>query len=394
MLTNVFLAGGARTPLGSFNGTLCELTAPQLGSLTIRETLKRAGIAGKDLDEVIFGNVLQAGVGQNPARQAALGAGIPKEVGCTTINKVCGSSMRAVTDAARAIQCGEAGLIVAGGCESMSNAPYLLPKARRGYRLGHGQLIDAMIHDGLWDVYTNQHMGNCGEQCAVKYKISRQEQDDYAIESYRRNLKAWESGFFKDLVIPIETKGKGGSTMVERDEDVEKFRGEDKLRGLPAAFIPSGTITAGNASKINDGAASMIVLGEKHGARHGIKPAARVLGYCNVATDPDWFTIAPILAIRKLSDQLSLKLSSVDLFEINEAFSVVALVAIKELGLDHGKVNVTGGAVAIGHPIGATGARIINTLVRALKWFDKKLGIACLCIGGGEAMAIALERCE
>jgi len=394
MLKNVYVAGGVRTPFGSFNGSLSSLSAPQLGALTIRETLKRAGVDGMEVDEVLFGNVIGAGLGQNVARQCTLGAGLNVNVAATTINKVCGSSMRAVILAAQAIQCGDAGLIVAGGCESMTNAPYLLRKARTGYRMGHGELIDAMIHDGIWDVYTNKHMGTCGDQCAAKYSFSRRDQDDFAIESYKRAIKAWDDGFYAKGVVSVEIPSKKGpATIVERDEDVAKFHGEEAMRTLKPAFAPDGTVTAGNASKINDGAAAMVVFGEEKKKALGLKPVARILGHANAAMEPDWFSIAPIYAIRKLCDKLEIKPQDIDLFEINEAFAVVAMAAIRELKLDHAKVNVAGGAVAIGHPIGATGARIINTLTRALEKQNKRIGIACLCIGGGEASAIAVERC-
>jgi len=393
VLKNVYVAGGVRTPFGSFNGALSSLSAPQLGRVVIQHALKRTGVNAADVDEVLMGNVLQAGVGQNPARQAAIGAGIPKNVGAITINKVCGSAMRAVIIAAQTIQCGDGELIVAGGCESMSNAPYLLRKARTGYRLGHGELVDAMIYDGLWDVYTDKHMATCGDQCALKYKISREEQDSYAIESYTRAIRAWDESFYQGIVVPVEIKSKKAVTVVDKDEDVAKFQGPEKLRSLPPAFGPDSMVTAGNASGINDGAAALVVFGDEKRKALNLKPEARILGHTNVAMEPDWFTIAPIHAIRKLCDRLQLKLSDVDFFEINEAFSVVAVVAIKELHLDPAKVNVAGGAVAIGHPIGATGVRIINTVVRALERHKKRLGIACLCIGGGEATAMALERC-
>ncbi len=394
MLKNVYVAGGVRTPFGAFNGALAAVTAPELGSISIRQTLKRANVDPKEVDEVLFGNVLGAGIGQNPARQASLGAGLGAEVGATTINKVCGSSSRAVVLAAQAVQCGDAGLVVAGGCESMTNAPYLLRKARQGYRMGHGELVDSMIYDGLWDVYTGRHMGTCGDLCATKYNISREDQDSFSIESYKRAIRAWEDGFYRDDVVPVEIKSKKGSTIVDRDEDVAKFQGEDKLRSLPPAFGAGGTITAGNASKINDGAASLVVFDDDRKKALGLKPQARILGHANVAMESDWFTIAPIYAIRKLCEQLKIKPAEVDLYEINEAFSVVAVVAMRELKLSHEQVNVVGGAVAIGHPIGATGARIINTVVHALTVRNKRLGIACLCIGGGEATAFALERCS
>lgn len=369
------------------------MTAPQLGSVAIKAALERSGVKPGDVDEVFFGNVIGAGIGQNVARQASIGAGLPMSCGATTINKVCGSSMRAAILAAQTIQCGDGRLIVAGGCESMTNAPYFLRKARSGYRMGHGEVLDAMIHDGLWDVYTNQHMGNCGDQCAIKYDFTREQQDAYAIESYERANKSWENGFFKGGMVPVEVPSRKGAVVVDRDEDPAKFSGAEKLRKLRPAFGPESMITAGNASGINDGAAAMVVFDDEAKDRFNLKPAARVLGHANVAMEPDWFTIAPIYAIKALCEKLSIKPADVDIYEINEAFAVVAMVAIKELNLDHDKVNIAGGAVAIGHPIGATGARIINTLVRALQWHEKKLGIACLCIGGGEASAIAIERC-
>ncbi len=393
MLKNIYVAGGVRTPFGSFSGALAGLSAAELGSVAIRNALERTGVDRKEVDEVLFGNVIQAGLGQNVARQASIGAGLGTNIGATTVNKVCGSGMRAVILAAQAIQCGDAHLVMAGGCESMSNAPYLLPRARTGYRMGDGKLVDAMIRDGLWDVYTNQHMGNCGDLCARKYEFTRNDLDNYAIESYNRALKSWEDGFYAAECIPVEVKTRKGTSIVDRDEDVGKFQGQEKLRALRPAFGPDGSITAANASGISDGAAAMIVFGDdkKNGLK--IKPAARILGHANAAMDSEWFTVAPIHAIRKLCDRLELKPADVDLYEINEAFAVVPMVAIRELGLDHARVNVAGGAVAIGHPIGTSGARIITTLINALKRYNKKLGIACLCIGGGEASAIALERC-
>ena len=393
MLKPVYISGGMRTPWGAFNGALSSLTAPQLGSIAIRATLQKAGVDPREVDEILFGNVIGAGLGQNPARQASIGAGIGVEVGAVTVNKVCGSAVRAVVMAAQSIQCGDTGLAVAGGCESMSNPPYLLLKARNGYRMGNGELVDALIHDGLWDVYTNKHMGACGDQCAKKYGFSRQDQDDFSIESYRRAQRAWDDGFFVGEVIPVEAKSGKTVTRLEIDEDLSKYQGEEKLRALKPAFGADSTITAGNASKINDGASAMLVYGDEKRKALGLKPEVKILGYANAAMEPDWFTIAPIFAIRKLCEQLKIKPTDVDFYEINEAFAVVALAAIRELKIDHAKVNATGGAVAIGHPIGATGGRIISTLVRTLIRQNKRLGIACLCIGGGEALAIALERC-
>ncbi|MCH7526306.1 MAG: thiolase family protein [Planctomycetes bacterium] len=392
MLKNIFLAGGSRTPLGMFNGAFANVTAPELGSVAIKAALERAKVDPKEVDEVLFGNVIGAGLGQNVARQAALGAGLPVSCGATTINKVCGSSMRAIILAAQAIQCGDADLIVAGGTESMTGAPYLLPKARGGYRMGHGELIDAMIQDGLWDVYNDVHMGTCGDECAREYDITREQQDDFAVESYKRVLATQAAGHFDAVMAPVEVSSRSGTVVVDRDEDPTKFK-EEKIRRLKPAFGKDGTVTAGNASGINDGAAAAVVVGEEKAKALGIVCSGRILGHTNVAMEPKKFTIAPVHAIRKLCDRLCLKLGDVDLFEINEAFAVVTLVAMKELDLPHEKVNVSGGAVAMGHPIGATGARLVVTLLNALRLREKKLGIACLCIGGGEASAIAIERC-
>ena len=393
MLKNVYVAGGARTPFGSFSGGLASKTAGELGSLAIRNALTRAGVGDKDVDEVMMGNVIGAGLGQNVARQASIYAGLPVECGATTINKVCGSALRTVVHAAQAIQCGDAGLILAGGCESMSNAPYLLRKARTGYRMGNGELIDGMIYDGLWDVYSDRHMGVCGDECAAKYDISRQAQDDFAIASFERAIKAWDDGFYAESVKPVEIATRKGTTTVEQDEDVASFRGADKLRALRPAFGKEGTITAGNASTISDGAAAMVVFGDEKKKALDLKPAARILGYTNVATEPGWFTIAPFMAIRKLCELLNITPDDVDLFEINEAFAVVTLLAMRELKIPHEKVNVAGGAVSIGHPIGASGSRIAITLVDALHAHNKKMGIAAICLGGGEATAMAFERC-
>jgi len=392
MLKNVYISGAVRTAHGSFMGALSEVSAPQLGSHVIREVLTRTDVDPKEVDEVFFGNVIGAGLGQNVARQASLGAGLGVNIGATTVSKVCGSGMRAVISAAQAIQCGDAHLIVAGGCESMTNAPYLLPKARFGYRMGNGELIDSMIHDGLWDVYTKQHMGNCGDLCARKYAFSRKDQDDFSIESYERAIRAWENGFYAGEVAAVEVKTRKGTVTVSRDEDASKYQGAEKLRSLRPAFGADGTVTAGNASSISDGASAMIVYDDDKKKALNLKPQVRILGYAGAAMESEWFTVAPVHAIRKLCDRLNVKPRDVDLFEINEAFAVVAMVAIRELGLDHAQVNIAGGAVAIGHPIGATGARIITTLVNGLHRQNKRLGVAALCIGGGEALAIGVER--
>ena len=393
MLKNVYLAGGVRTPHGSFNGSLANVPPAQLGSTVIKGTLAAANVSPDDVDEVYMGNVIGAGLGQNIARQSAIAAGLKPEVGATTINKVCGSAMRAVIIGAQAIQCGDLDLVVAGGVESMSQAPYLLTKARSGYRMGNGELVDAMIHDGLWDGYNNQHMGSCGDLCCLKYEITREEQDTFALESYRRAIEAWEKGHFKDVVVPVEIKSRKGTVVVDQDEDLGKFNAE-KLVKLRPAFGKDSRITAGNASNIDDGASAVVVVGEERMKELGIKPVARILGHANAATAPEWFTVAPIHAIKKLSEKLSLKLADVDLFEINEAFSVVTMVAMRELQLPHEKVNICGGAVAIGHPIGSSGTRIVIELAHWLRRTGGKVGIACLCIGGGEASAIAIEACE
>jgi len=392
MLKNVYLAGGVRTPHGSFGGSLSTVPAAQLGATVIKGTLAAANVSPDDVDEVYMGNVIGAGLGQNIARQSAIGAGLKPEIGATTINKVCGSAMRAIIIGGQAIQCDDLDLVVAGGVESMSQAPYLLPKARTGYRMGNGELVDAMIHDGLWDGYNNQHMGSCGDLCCEKYNITREEQDTFALESYRRAMEGWDKGHFKDVVVPVEVKSRKGAVVVDKDEDLGKFNAE-KLVKLPPAFGKDSRITAGNASNIDDGASAVVVVGEERMKQLGIKPMARILGHANAATEPEWFTVAPVHAIKKLSEKLSLKLADVDLFEINEAFSVVTMVAMRELELPHEKVNICGGAVAIGHPIGSTGARIVIELMHSLRRTGGKLGIACLCIGGGEASAVAIEAC-
>ncbi len=391
MSRNIFLAGGKRTPVGGFCGALSELSAPALGSAAIKAALEGAGVPPDQVDEVIFGNVLSAGCGQNVARQASIGAGLSVNVGATTVNKVCGSSLKSVMLAAQAIQCGDASLIVAGGTESMSRAPYLLEKARTGYRMGHGEIVDSMIKDGLWDVYNNVHMGICGDKCAAKYQISREDQDVFAIASYKRALEATQNGAFADEIVPVQAPAGKTSVTVSEDEEPKRFN-EEKFRSLRPAFGKDGTVTAGNASSINDGAAAIVVLSEDKAKSLGVKPQARVVGYSTASIEPEWFTVAPISAIRKLLDKLSLKVDDIDLFEINEAFSAVPLAAMKELKIPHDKVNVHGGAAAIGHPIGASGARTLVTLLNAMKHRGAKLGLDALCIGGGEAVAMVVER--
>lgn len=391
MRSEVYLAGGVRTAIGAFAGSLADVSAPKLGSVAIKGALERAGVAPDQVDEVIMGNVLSAGLGQNVARQATLGAGIPNSVGATTVNKVCGSGLKSVMLAAQAIECQDAGVVIAGGAESMTNAPYLLPKARGGYRMGHGEILDAMIRDGLWDVYHNTHMGTCGDRCADKCGISRQAQDDFAVASYTRAIDAQKSGAFADEIVPVTIADRKGTKTVDSDEEPVRFN-EEKLRALKPAFGPEGTVTAGNASSVNDAAAAIVVLSKEKLQALGVKPQARILGYSTFSQEPEWFTLAPIGAIKKLLQQLKIAANDVDLWEINEAFSVVPMAAMREIGIPHDKVNVFGGAVALGHPIGASGTRVLVTLLSALARRGGKIGVASLCIGGGEGVALAVQR--
>jgi acetyl-CoA C-acetyltransferase len=357
----------------------------------IEEALRRANVKVEDVDEVIMGNVLPAGLGQAPARQAGLGAGLPKTVGCTTINKVCGSGLKAVMMAAQAIRLGEAQVVVAGGMESMSNAPYLLEKARGGYRMGHGTLVDSLIKDGLWDVYNNYHMGNAAELCAGKFEISREEQDHFAAVSYERAQAAQQRGDFGKEIVPVSIPKRGEALLVEEDEEVRKFD-KERMMALKPAFREGGTVTAGNASSLSDGAAALVVMAQEKASDLGVKPLARVVGYSSSAREPEWFTLAPVGAISTLLKNQGLATGDVDLFEINEAFSAASIAVNRELGLEPEKVNVRGGAVALGHPIGASGARILTTLVHSLIGLGQKRGVAALCIGGGEAVAMMVER--
>jgi acetyl-CoA C-acetyltransferase len=389
-MRQVVIAGAVRTPIGNLNGVLSPLSATVLGSIVIKEALHRAKVHPETVDEVIMGNVLTAGLGQAPARQAAKGAGLPDTVNATTINKVCGSGLKAVMMACQAVQAGDAEVVVAGGMESMTGSPYLLEKAREGYRLGHGELIDSMIKDGLWDPYGNVSMGSCGELCAEKFQFSRKAQDDFAVESYARALKAQRAGWFREEIVEVEVPAKPKPLSVGEDERLGRFD-EAKLRRLSPAFRPEGTITAGNASGMNDGAAAMVVLSEERADALGVTPIARILGFAQKAVAPEWFTIAPIQAIAALLHRLGREARQIDLYEVNEAFAVVTMAAIKELGLSPDRVNVNGGAVALGHPIGASGARILTTLLYALKRTGGKRGIASPCIGGGESVALAVE---
>ncbi|HEX2973862.1 MAG TPA: thiolase family protein [Tepidisphaeraceae bacterium] len=390
MLKDVVLAGPVRTAIGGFCGALADVPAPVLGSTVIKAALQRAGVPANQVDEVIMGNVLSAGLGQNVARQASIGAGLSSSIGATTVNKVCGSGLKAVMLAAQAIQCGDAAVVVAGGAESMSRAPYLLEKARTGYRMGNGELIDSMIRDGLWDVYNNVHMGMCGDQTGTKCQISRQQQDDYAAFSYKRALAAQANGTFADEIVPVDAPQGKSTVSVKEDEQPKRFN-EEKMRQLKPAFGKEGSVTAANASGVNDGAAAMVVMSAEKATALGVKPVARILGYATASREPEWFTLAPIGALNRLLKSLELKISDVDLLEINEAFSVVPLAAMKELGIPHEKVNVNGGAVALGHPIGASGARTMVTLLNAMRKRNARIGIDTLCIGGGEAVAVAVE---
>jgi acetyl-CoA C-acetyltransferase len=390
MPQEVFIVGRARTPIGSLGGSLSSVPAPQLGALCIKAALERSHIPPDKVTEVIMGNVISAGVGQNPARQAALLAGLPTRIGSTTVNKVCGSGLKAVMLAAQSIQLGEAQIVIAGGMESMSLAPYLLPKARTGYRLGNGVLIDSMIHDGLRDAYDDKPMGTYGDHCAAKYQFTRAQQDDFAVRSYQRARKAIADGVFVEEIVPVPVVTRSATMMVSEDEEPSRFQ-EAKLRALKPAFDPQGTITAGNASSINDGAAALAVAPADLCNRLGFQPLARIVGAATFSADPQWFTTAPIGAIKRLLEKIGWTVVDVDLFEINEAFAAVAMVAADELKIPADKLNIYGGSVALGHPIGASGARILVTLLTALKRTSAKRGIAALCLGGGEAVAIAVE---
>ena len=391
MANDVVIVSACRTPIGSFMGTLSAVPAPKLGALVVEEAVRRAGLNKTDVNEVIMGNVLAAGEGQAPARQAALFAGLPESVECMTINKVCGSGLKAVMLAAQAIQLGDADAIIAGGMESMSNTPYLLEKGREGYRMGHGKVYDSMIKDGLWDVYNDYHMGNAAELCAKECAIPREAQDEFAILSYRRAQSASNEGRFKEEIVPVTIKSKQGDTVVEQDEEPFKTNFE-KIPKLKPAFQPDGTVTPANASKINDGAAAVVVMSAEKSASLGLKPLARVIAYGSVAKKPEWFTTAPADVITKVLSKARMKVEDIDLFEVNEAFAVVALAVQKIVGIEVDKLNVNGGAVALGHPIGASGARILVTLLYALKQRNKKRGMAAICIGGGEASAMIVER--
>lgn len=389
MPTTVILSA-ARTPIGTFMGTLSSLQAPELGAIAIKAAIERAGIAPEQVEEVIMGNVLTAGVGQAPARQAALKAGLPMTTPCMTINKVCGSGLKSVMLADQAIRCGDVSVVVAGGQESMSNAPYLLPKGRTGYRYGHGHVLDSMLLDGLTDAYEPEPMGVFADRCAAACGVTRAEQDEYAIESYRRALRAQEQGYFADEIVPVTVRTGKSEMVVSLDEEPQKVKFE-KIPELKPVFTKEGTVTAANASSIDDGAAALVLASDQWAQEHGKKPMARIVAQATYAHNPADFNTAPIYSIERLLAKAGMSVDEVDLFEINEAFAVTALVAKKQLGIPHDKLNVHGGAVALGHPIGASGARILTTLLYALRRYGKRYGVAALCIGGGEATAVLVE---
>lgn len=388
---SVVIVSAKRSPIGSFQGAISSVPAPKLGSLVISKILEETMMDPLLVDEIIMGNVLSAGIGQAPARQAALGSGLPDTVECLTINKMCGSGLKAVMLASQAIQVSDANIVIAGGFENMSQAPYLIPKARTGYRLGHGNLIDSMIFDGLWDVYNDIHMGSCAEICARDRDYSISDQNDFAKESYRRAIDAQKSGAFNNEIISIDVKNKNNTITFNDDEEPEKVNFE-KMDTLKPVFEEDGTITAANASKINDGAACLLLMSEYKASELGFKPLARIVSQSSAAHDPKWFTTAPIEAIKKVLMKADMEVDDINLWEINEAFAPVAMSVIDDYNLDHGKVNINGGAIALGHPIGASGARILTTLIHSLNQKEKSIGLATLCIGGGEASALIVER--
>jgi acetyl-CoA C-acetyltransferase len=390
-MKKVVIVSAKRTAIGSFNGSLTSFSSAQLGSFAIKSILEDSKIDGNLVDEVIMGNVLSAGQGQAPARQAAIFAGLPNKTECMTINKMCGSGLKSVMLAQQAIACGDADIIIAGGQESMSNAPYLLLKARNGYRLGNGEIKDSIIFDGLWDAYNNIHMGSCAEACAKDFSFSREELDEFAVESYKRAINAIKSGIFKDEIYPIKISSKSGEVIIDRDEEPEKVK-FDKITTLRSVFDKDGVITAANASSLNDGAAALLVMSEEKAKELGLKPLVEIIAQSSAAKAPIEFTTAPADAINKVIKKAGISLQDIDLFEINEAFAVVSLAVNKLLGLTSEKVNVNGGAVALGHPIGASGARILVTLIHELKKRNVELGLAALCIGGGEASAIVIRN--
>jgi acetyl-CoA C-acetyltransferase len=392
---DIVIISGCRTAVGKFQGSLSDLAAPQLGAIVVRAAVERAGIPPAQVDECIMGNVVSAGLGQNPARQAAIFGGLPPEVAAMTVNKVCGSGLKAVALAAQAIQTGNSEVVVAGGMESMTNAPYLLPQARKGYRLGDAEIVDAMIRDGLWDVYNDYHMGITGENVAEKYEITREEQDEFALNSHRKAVAAIRECRFKSQIVPVElaSRKRGAPPLVfDKDESPREDTTIEVLRSLKPAFKKDGTVTAGNAPGVNDGAAAVVVTSAAKAQELGRKPMVRIVAQAASGIDPKWVMMAPVSAVRKIWEKTGWKNEDVGLYELNEAFSVQALAVMRELGLNPEKVNVNGGAVAIGHPIGASGARVLVTLIYEMIRRDVHRGIAALCLGGGNAVAMAVER--
>ena len=391
-IQNVVIAAAKRTPVGSFQGSISSVSGPDLGAKVIGGILEETMLDPASVNEVIMGNVLAAGLGQAPARQAALESGLPDTVECITINKMCGSGLKAAMLATQAIQVGDADIIIAGGFENMSQAPYLLSKGRDGYRLGHGELIDSMITDGLWDVYNDTHMGNCAEICARDRHYSKEDQNDFAKESYTRALDAQKTGAFNDEIIAVDVMDRKRNTVTINIDEEPGRANFDKMDKLRPAFEKDGTVTAGNASKINDGAAGVLLISETKATELGFTPLVRIISQASAAQEPEWFTTAPIKAISKVLEKVGMEVADIDLWEINEAFAPVAMAVMDDFNLDHSKVNVNGGAIALGHPIGASGARILTTLIYALKSRDVTTGLATLCIGGGEASAMIVER--
>ena len=395
MMEDAVIVSAVRTPVGKFQGALSGLSATQLGAIAVREAVKRAKIDPAQVEECIMGNVVSAGLGQNPARQAALFGGLPSSVGALTINKVCGSGLKAVALAVQAIQTANAEIVVAGGMESMTNAPYLLPQARAGFRMGDGRVVDAMIHDGLWDVYNNYHMGQTAENVAEKYGIGREEQDAYALHSHRKAAQAWKEGRFRPEVVAVELPAKkkdGTSTVFERDESVREDASIEALRALKPAFRKDGTVTAGNAPGVNDAAAALVIMSAARAKALGLEPMVRIRAQATSGVDPQWVMMAPVSGVRKVLAKAGWSMESVDLFELNEAFAVQAIAVTRELGIPDSKVNVNGGSVAIGHPIGASGARILVTLIYEMARRGARRGVAALCLGGGNSVALAVER--
>ena len=392
---DIVIIAGCRTAVGKFQGSLSDITAPQLGAITVREAVKRANLQPQQVDECIMGNVLPAGLGQNPARQAAIYGGLDPATGAMTINKVCGSGLKSVALAAQAIETGNASIVVAGGMESMSNAPYLLPNARKGYRLGNGQVVDSMVHDGLWDIYNDYHMGITGENVAEKYGITREQQDEFAVNSHRKAIAAQKEGRFASQIVAVElpAKKKGQAPVIfDKDEGPREDTTVETLRALKPAFKKDGTVTAGNAPGVNDGAAALVVTSAARAVELGAPPMVRIVAQATSGVEPKWVMMAPVGAVQKIWQKTGWKKDDVDLYELNEAFSVQALGVCRELGLDMNRVNVNGGAVALGHPIGASGARVLVTLIYEMIRRDARRGIAALCLGGGNAVAMAVER--